>query len=385
MRRIPLRLGIGAGVILLVLVSIVVFTTVFHPSAPNVTPTSTPRSQISINCAIGSEKADLMNDTQVQKLLADRDGIRVNFQSMGSIDQVSLSTDELRNRNLDCLWPSSAAAQQVFEAKHPTKEFPDYRAENILTSPEVIYAGPDGTDVLMKAGIVEKRGNSYYIIKMKDLLVNYVLKGKHWEDLGTQAIQGPIAIGSTNPAQSNSGFTMYMLQLIIVATNDPYKTPSLTEAKSVLPTIRRLYDAQGLQAKSSSYGFDQWLIEGGELRSPLYASYENLIIQRVVQSPQDAAQLSQNVRILYPDPTVYNEHPILALDKNGQRLIDAMKDKDIQTIAWKKFGFRSIVFGVTNIGNFSQLPLADKFHITNVPGADVILALNNCLKNNVCR
>ncbi len=385
MRSRAVRFSIGLVVLVIVLVVGVLLTTVLHPQPAKVTPPPQPRAITTINCTIGSEKAELMSDPRVQKLLADRYGLHVTFQSMGSLDQVSLSTEDLHNRNLDCLWPSSAAAQQVFEAKHSSKDFPAYRAENILTSPEVIYAGPDGTNALMKVGIVQKRGNSYYIIKMKELLLNYVLKGRSWEELGTQSIQGPVAIGSTNPAQSNSGFTMYLLQLIIMATNDPYKTPSLSEAKASLPTIRKLYDAQGLQAKSSSFGFDQWLIEGGELRSPLYASYENLIIQRVIQSPQDASQLSQSVRILYPDPTVYNEHPILTLTKNGQRLIDAMKDKEIQTIAWKRYGFRSIIFGVTNVGNFSQLPLADKFHTTNVPGADVILALNNCLKNNVCQ
>ena len=35
--------------------------------------------------------------------------------------------------------------------------------------------------------------------------------------------------------------------------------------------------------------------------------------------------------MLYPDPTIYSDHPILALDANAARFLDAMKDPEIQT------------------------------------------------------
>jgi hypothetical protein len=367
------RFFIPLGIIALALILIVVFTTIIHPSAPQSATTT------KLNCTIGSEKADLLKDNDVQRILSQKYGLTVNFTTLGSLDQANLTTDQIKQQGLDCLWPSSLAAQNVFQAKH-VSAFPDYRAETVLNSPEVIYAGPEGTDALQKVGLVQQRSGKYFIVDMKSLLLDYILQHKTWQSLGTANIRGPIAIGSTDPTKSNSGFTLYLLQLIIISTNDPYTTPDVSQAKKALPMLHSLYEAQGLQASSSAFGFEEWLREGGEFRSPLYAGYESQIIEESLKN----TDVLKDVRVLYPDPTVYNEHPLLALDKKAVRLIDALKDSDIQKIAWTKYGFRSVQLGITNIGNFPQLPLADRVQTTNVPNAEVIQLLQNCLTNNVC-
>ncbi|GHO41968.1 hypothetical protein [Ktedonospora formicarum] len=374
------RFGLAAVGVTIGLVLLIIFTTVLRPSLATPALTPTPIPQTTISCVGGSEKNDLMQDADIQKILRDTYGLTVQFQSMGSLAQATMSTSDIKQKGLDCLWPSSIAAQTVFEAQHKSSEFEAYRAENVLSSPEVIYAGPNGTAALQKAGIVTKRGNNYYIVNMKKLLLDYVLKGKQWEDIGAQQLQGPIQIGSTNPAESNSGFILYLLKLTIVATNDPFKSPNVAQAKNALPTIRALYDAQGLQAQSSSFGFDQWLNQGGEFRAPLYSGYESQIIEKSLEFPQ-----LKDVNILYPEPTAYSDHPILALNKKAQHFIDAMKDKKIQQIAWKKYGFRSVQLGVTNVQDFPKLPLAGNISSINVPSADVVMMLNNCLKDrNQC-
>ncbi|EFH83634.1 hypothetical protein [Ktedonobacter racemifer] len=370
-----IRFGLSAVSLTIGLVVLIVFVTVLKPS--QAAPASTPVPQTSISCVGGSEKNDLMQDTEIQGILHNKYGLNIQFQSMGSLAQATMSTSEIKQKGLDCLWPSSIASQTVFEAQHKASEFEAYRAETVLSSPEVIYAGPNGTAALQKAGIVTKRGNNYFIVNMKKLLLEYVLKGKQWEDLGAQQLQGPIQIGSTNPVESNSGFILYLLKLTIIATNDAHKSPNVAQAKSVLPTIRALYDAQGLQAQSSSFGFDQWLNQGGEFRAPLYSGYESQIIEKSLTYPQ-----LKDVNVLYPDPTVYSDHPILALNKKSQRFIDAMKDPKIQQIAWRKYGFRSVQLGITNVKDFPKLPLAETVSSINVPSAEVITLLNNCLKDS---
>lgn len=372
------RLILGIAVLLIVLLSISAFL-LFRPKPTQSVPLTT------VSCIGGSEKGPLMEDARVKQILADRYHLAVNFQSMGSLDQVQLSTADLKQRKVDCLWPSSDGSKLVFEAQHKTSDFSAYRAETVFRTPEVIYSGPASTDALTKAGIVQQRSGRYFIVNMKNLLLNYVLKGKRWEDLGTAGIKGPIKIGSTDPAQSNSGFMLYLLKLTIVATDDPFTPPTEDQARKVLPIIKNLQNAQGLQSSSSGFGFDQWLQQGGEVYLPLYAGYESQIIEKIAQNPQQAQDLLKDVRVLYPEPTVYSDHPILALDTVGQKLIDAMKDKDIQTIAWKQHGFRSILPGVTNMGDFSQLPLADRPQATNVPNANIILMLQHCLRDNVCQ
>jgi hypothetical protein len=345
-------------------------------------------SVVTLNCLGGSEKQALMADPQVQSILRDKYGVQVNFTPMGSYAQVELPTSQLKAQGIDCLWPSSASAERVFENEHQTADFNGYRSDTVLQSPEVIYSGPESTAALMRQRIVEHRDNRYYIVDMKRLLVDLVLKHRTWRSLGAQNIGRPVTIFSTDPAKSNSGFTLSQLELIIVSTNDPYTEPTLQQAKAHLGTVRGLYDAQGLQAASSDAGFQQWLLQGAEQYAPLYAGYENQIIQQVVQShgdPSVAQQLENQVRILYPEPTVYADHPILALDARAGRLISAMRDPQIQKLAWQKYGFRSgVQIGINNVADFPRLPLAPSLRTTTPPNAEITLALLACIQSNKC-
>ena len=338
-----------------------------------------------VNCLGGSEKSELMADADVVRILREKYHLEVNFQPLGSYDQVQLSSDDLKARQLDCLWPSSASAQSVFEAQHPGA-FPEYRAENLLQSPEVVYAGPRGTEALIKRGLVQQRDNRYYIVNMKSLLLDHVLKKQTWDGIGAADLRGPITVGSTDAAKSNSGFVLAQLQLSIVATDDVFQAPNLAQARKALPTMRALYDAQGLQARSSDSGFREWLTQGGEFKSPLYAGYENQLIQLVADGGVNNASVLKNVRLLYPDPTIYSDHPLLALNGTATRLIEAMKDSEIQTIAWKTYGFRSALqVGANDVADFPDLALAEQIRTTPAPAADVTLALLNCIKDaNTC-
>ena len=349
---------------------------------------------VTINCIGGSEKQELMADPQVTKILHDKYHLVVNYTPQGSYDQVQLSTADLKSRGIDCLWPSSASAQSVFEKLHSaSSDFPGYKAATVLQSPEVVYAGPEGTKILLAQGVVQQRSGRYYIVNMKKLLDKYVLNKPviTWNgkppNLGATTIAGPVNISSTDPATSNSGFTLTQLELTIIATDNPYQSPDLQQARNALPEVHALYKSQGLQASSSDSGFDQWLLQGGELHAPLYAGYESQIIGKTVAYAGDAAalkQLQDNVRILYPEPTIYADHPILALDANAAKFILAMQDPDIQKIAWEDYGFRSGVSIGTDISYFKQLPLASNLRTTSPPNADVTLLLLKCIKSNIC-
>lgn len=340
--------------------------------------------KVTITCVGGSEKSDLIRDPEVTRRLQKQYGITVQWSSMGSYDQVRLSKDDLAARGVNCLWPSSASARSVFEATHKG-EFPEYRAETLLQSPEVVYAGPQGLAALKKAGlVVETEG--HHQLDLQKLLTGHVLEGKRWEDLGAGKLRGPVNISSTDPVKSNSGFTLAQLELTMIASDDPYRSPSIAQAREALPRMRQIYDSQGLQATSSDNGFRQWLTQGGEYSAPLYAGYENQIMQAITVGG-NAEALMKNVVMLYPDPTVYSDHPVLALDKDAQRLIDALKDKEIQQLAWKKYGFRSAIdAGWNDLSEFQDLPLAPQVITVPAPNSEVTLALLECLHDrNKCK
>ncbi|MBL1079345.1 hypothetical protein JK358_33565 [Nocardia sp. 2] len=372
--RLPVLIAVAVAV-----VAIAVGVVVIRDS--NKAPAAATR----LTCLGGSEKSSLMADSEIQGILRDKYSLEVNFDKRGSYDLVQIPTDQLRSQKVDCLWPSSASARSVFESTHNTDDFPGYRAESVLESPEVIYAGTAATDALLRAGIVVQRENSYYIVDFKRLLLDYVLPKQKWESLNAQNLAGPIRITSTDPKSSNSGFTLAQLELTIVASSDVYQPPTVTEAKTGLPTVRGLYDAQGLQPDSSDGGFREWLIQGA---STLYAGYENQILQQLTayqDNPSATEALLNGTRLLYPDPTIFNSNPILTLTQAAQPLITALQDPEIQQIAWKRYGFRSATqLGSANAADFPRIPLAMQPRNTTPPRADVTLLLLACIRDNVC-
>ncbi|QLY30007.1 hypothetical protein [Nocardia huaxiensis] len=369
--RLPLLIAVVVAVIAIA-VGIVVIRKGNEPAA----------AVTQLNCLGGSEKSALMADSEIQGILRDKYSLDVKFEKRGSYDLVQIPADTLRSQRIDCLWPSSASALSVFESAHNTGDFPGYRAESVLESPEVIYAGTAATEALVRTGIVIQRDNAYYIVDFKRLLLDYVLPKQKWDALGAQNPAGPIRISSTDPKSSNSGFALSQLELTVVASSDLYQPPTVAEAKAGLRTVRGLYDAQGLQSASSDGGFREWLIQGA---STLFAGYENQILQQLTayqDNPSATTDLTTRVRMLYPEPTLFNSNPVLTLTQASQPLIAALQDPQIQQIAWKRYGFRSATqLGSANAADFPQIPLATQPRTTTPPKADVTLLLLACLQD----
>lgn len=255
----------------------------------------------------------------------------------------------------------------------------------MLNSPLVIYSWAGPTAALQKQGIVEQRNGNYYIVKMKDLVALFG-QNKRWPDIGAAGLSGLIRLKSTNPAESNSGNILYLLLLNILASKGPdIDVATLETAGPVLSRLYEMYKAQGLQARSSGFGFEAYLTQGvGAF--PLYAGYESQILEASVQNPQGIKNAANELRILYPEPTVWSSHPILALDAGAQKLITAMKDPDLQQLAWRKHGFRSAVFGIANqASDFPVIAVPNQItQVIDLPGADVILKMNECLNSGNC-
>lgn len=105
------------------------------------------------------------------------------------------------------------------------------------------------------------------------------------------------------------------------------------------------------------------------------------MIQQVVSSGASKTIVEQ-VRVLYPEPTIYSDHPLIALNPNAHRLIDALNDEELQKRAWAGFGFRSARNADLNdVAQFPDLPLVPHVRVMPAPSGEVTLALLDCLKD----
>ena len=84
-----------------------------------------------------------------------------------------------------------------------------------LNTPIVIYSWDTIVDSLEKEGIVTNKNGVYYISDM-DKMLEYILSGKKWSDIGLTDLYGNINIASTDPVTSSPGATYYGLLLSIM-------------------------------------------------------------------------------------------------------------------------------------------------------------------------
>ena len=126
-----------------------------------------------------------------------------------------------------------------------------------------------------------------------------------------------------------------------------------TVAKT-LPTVKSFFGRLGYMETSSGDQFDQFL-KMGEGANPLVVGYESQLVEFGMANTQYRDMLKQRIRILYPRPTVWSSHPLIALNDNGAKLLTALQDPDIQKIAWEKHGFRSGLLGAQNDPKVLQL------------------------------
>ena len=98
------------------------------------------------------------------------------------------------------------------------------------------------------------------------------------------------------------------------------------------------------------------------------------MIEYAVQNPDAYKKIKDDIVVLYPAPTVWSTHVMIAMDDNGKALLGALLDKDIQRLAWEKHGFRTGSYDTTSDGK--QMPV-DKIagtitQVTQIPSYDVM-------------
>ena len=216
-----------------------------------------------------------------------------------------------------------------------------------LNTPIVIYSWGDVVDALVKEKIVTETDGVYYITDM-DKLIKYILEGKKWKDIGVD-VYGQINIASTDPVTSSPGATYYGLLLSILS-----EAQVTTEnVDKNLPKLKEFYIKSGYMNNTPKDLFESYLKTGMGAK-PMIVDYEKSIIDFSNSSPDAFNQVKDDIRVLYPTPTIWNSHCFAAFTENGQKLYEALNDPEIGQIAWEKYGFRTGVTGgtydVSNIG-----------------------------------
>ena len=217
-----------------------------------------------------------------------------------------------------------------------------------LNTPIVIYSWQKVVDALMNEGIVTESEGVYYISDMNKLMT-YILDGKGWSDIGLPELYGKINIASTDPVTSSPGATYYGLLLSTLSEGQVNDENIMDN----LPKLKQFYIKSGYMNNTPADLFERYL-KTGMGGQPMIVDYEKSIIDFANSNPDGFEQVKNDIRILYPSPTIWNSHCYAYFTDNGKKLYEAFDDKEIQQIAWERYGFRTGITGgsydVSSIG-----------------------------------
>lgn len=293
----------------------------------------------SLHGLVGGEKVGFLENENVKSILRKKYGIEIDYKKAGSIEMVK---DKIPD-GADFLWPSNQTALELFTSKNGSP----LKSEIIFSSPVVFYSWDNVAGALGKTGIVSTNSGSHYADLPR--LLWLIHKRTTWTSIGLPELFGPIVVTSTDPSRSNSG---NMFAGLVCNANGVVDERSLGR---FLPDIKDVFSGMGYMEHSSSDLFEQYL-RMGDGAKPVIVGYENQIVEFAVKNPERWTNLKTKLRIIYPVPTVWSSHTLIALTPKAKKLIEALQDEEIQKIAWESHGFRSGLAGLRNEPTIQGIP-----------------------------
>ena len=359
---------VGIGIFVLLVLVIISIKFYSDKKAENGVSTKDLKT---VTVATGGGKEDFIADEDVNKILREKYGLNVVYDSWSNGKLVLNPLVRENGDKYDLMFCSDQRFYDYYKLA-PNKEKKEADRYTVLdggltlNTPIVIYSWAEVVDAFIKDGIVTEKEGTYYITDMNKLLT-YILEGKKWSDIGLNMLYGSINIASTDPVTSSPGATYYGLLLSIMCGGNVTDT-SMQEN---LPKLKEFYEKSGYMNNTPADLFEKYLKTGlgGE---PMIVDYEKSRVEFANENPDGFNQIKDNIRILYPEPTIWNSHCVATFTEAGNEYYKAIQDKEISQIAWEKYGFRT---GVTG-GNYNVDSLGIKGMPSNIRSTVSSLKMN---------
>jgi hypothetical protein len=315
---------------------------------------------ITVNGLIGGKEA-FFTDPEISRILKERYGITVEYRRVGSLDMVKDC-----QVGLDYCWPSNQNSGQEITDKLGSAVVAN---KTIFHTPIVMYSWGPVANALIAQKIVEKRGDIFYVVDFPKL-VQMMLDGTKWSDIGLPQIYGKVYVLTTDPAKSTTGNSYLGLVANALNGGGVVNHESLAE---VMPQLQSLFGGRLLPENNTTL-FEYYLTHGMGA-APIISAIESNLMEYSTAHPESQDFNRQNLVTLYPEPTVLTSQPLIALTDGGKRLMEALRDPEIERIGWEHHAFRSDVPGVPNdptFFNVSGMRAADVDLVTTMPLPDVM-------------
>lgn len=332
---------------------------------------------------VGNLKVPFFNNPDVQRILRDRFGLEITVEGMATTEMLC-PADPGELDDVDFLFAGEQSQIAMYEDCQQRHD----QWRNVFLSPMVIYSWVDTIDALVREGIVRQDTSGAYYADMPSLLA-LLESGKTWKDLGFPHRPNKVKVYPTDPDLSSSGRSFAAL---LANTMNCLEVVDSTTADTVLSSVYDYYQGIGYLEPSSAQLFESYMTLGEGAR-PMVALIESQISEYLydykqsnttIQYQAQLQAISDNVRMIYPEPTVWTSHPVIARTELGERVMEALLDPELQRLGWEITGFRPAVPGVGIDISQSAVPgiLPKIDSVIDMPGDAVMAQIKDATKHD---
>lgn len=269
-------------------------------------PSPTTETLVEINIAYGTEKQSWLEPATeaFQKSGAGR-RVKINLIGMGSVEGAQAVLDGPKPVPIHVWSPASSAYRDVFEREWRIKtgKNPIIKAENLALTPMVFVMWET-----RHAPFVKKFGKVAF-----RTLAEAMREPGGWGSIAGKPEWGLFKFGHTHPNKSNSG----LLTLVLMAYEYSAKERGLSVSDVTRPDFQAWLKAfeQSVARPSGSLTHSTGtLMREMVLRGP--SQYDGLILYEnlAIDYLEAARDRWGELRVDYPEPNLWNEHPYYILD-----------------------------------------------------------------------
>jgi ABC-type Fe3+ transport system substrate-binding protein len=270
------------------------------------------RAAVEISMMYGTEKKEWI-EAAVAEFAKMHPEIKVTLSGKGSLDSEQSIVD---GKDKPVIYsPADSLVMNLLDADWQTKNRSDIIGKGddapqpLVITPLVLAVWEDRAQALLKAA------NGRISWKAIEKAVS---SNKGWPAVGGKSEWGFVKLGHTDPTRSNSG-----MQALLLMTFEYYgKTSGLEVGDLLKPEYQKFVAAieKGVPKFEASTGtFMTDMIRFGPSKYDIAVVYENLVISQI----ENAQGRWGNLRIYYPETTLWSDHPVAIL--NGDWVSDAQR------------------------------------------------------------
>lgn len=285
------------------------------------------KNDVVLKGIITSEKENFLRDSRVQEIFK-KNSLEVQYTRMSS-GKIAQAKTSAELEEADFVFPSGIQTSEKVRTN-----FKNSQAYNIFYSPMVIATWNPIVDILRKNGVTKKVGD-YEAIDM-EAFMKLAESGTRWKELkGSEAypINKVVLIYSSDARFSNAAKMYLTLNSYILNGNNV--VASNADVDKVIPTVKKIIEAQGNRESSSTNMMSDYM-SIGRGKVPMMFAYESEFLEQAFKNNG----LGKDMKLMYPTPTVFTKHVLVALNPKAQVMVDLFKgNAELKKIALE-YGFR---------------------------------------------